>query len=94
MARSKDDVKYGTAQAKLNEDESLRVAYKAGTPIEAGKIAESEPLQLFSVGPCIFHAQPNPNHDNRPSHAHDDHDHDRDDPVTKTNPKPKPTSAN
>ncbi|KAK9278625.1 hypothetical protein L1049_028198 [Liquidambar formosana] len=48
MAKSKDDIKYGTAQAKLNEHEALRVRYKAGTPLEGGKIAESEPVDLFS----------------------------------------------
>ncbi|KAK7272683.1 hypothetical protein RJT34_29435 [Clitoria ternatea] len=48
MAKSKDDIKYGTAQARVSEDEALRVAYKHGTPLEAGKIAESEPVDLFS----------------------------------------------
>nr|CAN64204.1 hypothetical protein VITISV_007158 [Vitis vinifera] len=40
--------KYATAQAKLSEDEALRVRYKSGTPLEGGKIAESEPVDLFS----------------------------------------------
>ncbi|KAK3033095.1 hypothetical protein RJ639_036454 [Escallonia herrerae] len=48
MAKSKDDIKYGTAQAKLSEDEALRVSYKAGAPLEGGKIADSEPVDLFS----------------------------------------------
>ncbi|CBI25650.3 hypothetical protein VitviT2T_024588 [Vitis vinifera] len=48
MAKSKDDIKYATAQAKLSEDEALRVRYKSGTPLEGGKIAESEPVDLFS----------------------------------------------
>ncbi|KAK2971976.1 hypothetical protein RJ640_004996 [Escallonia rubra] len=48
MAKSKDDIKYGTAQAKLSEDEALRVSYKAGAPLEGGKIADSEPVHLFS----------------------------------------------
>ncbi|KAL2331121.1 hypothetical protein Fmac_018702 [Flemingia macrophylla] len=48
MAKSKEDIMYGTAQAKLSEDESLRVAYKHGTPLEAGKIADTEPLDIFS----------------------------------------------
>ncbi|XP_050221785.1 SEED MATURATION PROTEIN 1 [Mercurialis annua] len=48
MAKSKDDIKYGTAQAKLSEDEALRIRYKHGTPLEGGKIADSEPLDLFS----------------------------------------------
>lgn len=49
MARSKDDVKYGTAQAKMSEDEALRIRYKHGTPLEGGKIADSEPVNLFSA---------------------------------------------
>ncbi|KAK2651279.1 hypothetical protein Ddye_018768 [Dipteronia dyeriana] len=49
MAKSKDDIKYGTAQAKLSEDEMLRVNYKHGTPLEAGKIADSQPVDLFSA---------------------------------------------
>ncbi|KAL1204835.1 SEED MATURATION PROTEIN 1 [Cardamine amara subsp. amara] len=48
MAKNKDDIKYGTAQAKLSEDEVLRVSYKHETPLEGGKIAESEPVELFS----------------------------------------------
>lgn len=47
MAQSKDDIKYGTAQAKVSPDESLRVAYVGGTPVEAGKIADSEIVDLF-----------------------------------------------
>ncbi|XP_058727462.1 SEED MATURATION PROTEIN 1-like [Vicia villosa] len=48
MAKSKDDIKYGTAQAKLSPDEALRVAYKHGTPLEGGKISRSERVDLFS----------------------------------------------
>ncbi|KAL8046177.1 hypothetical protein ABFX02_08G161300 [Erythranthe guttata] len=48
MAKSKEDIKYGTAQAKLSEDEVLRVRYKAGTPLEGGKIADSDPVDLFA----------------------------------------------
>ncbi|KAL7103247.1 hypothetical protein ACP275_08G168200, partial [Erythranthe tilingii] len=44
----KDDIKYGTAQAKLSEDEVLRIRCKAGTPLEGGKIADSDPGDLFS----------------------------------------------
>ncbi|XP_052208228.1 SEED MATURATION PROTEIN 1 [Diospyros lotus] len=58
MAKSKDDIKYGTAQAKLSEDETLRVAYKAGTPLEAGKIAESEPVDFFSSAHNISSQKP------------------------------------
>ncbi|XP_010094712.2 uncharacterized protein LOC21386569 [Morus notabilis] len=46
--KSKDDIKYFTAQARLNEDEAVRVAYKHGTPLEGGKLADSEPVDLFS----------------------------------------------
>ncbi|KAI5341630.1 hypothetical protein L3X38_009505 [Prunus dulcis] len=49
MANSKDDIKYGTSQERLNEDEAVRVAYKHGTPLEGGKIADSEPVDLFPV---------------------------------------------
>ncbi|KAJ1430722.1 hypothetical protein SESBI_07551 [Sesbania bispinosa] len=48
MAKSKDDITYGTSQSRLSEDEAVRVAYKHGTPLEAGKIADSEPVDLFS----------------------------------------------
>lgn len=48
MAKNKDDIHYATAQAKLSEDEPIRVRYKHGTPLEGGKIAESEPVELFS----------------------------------------------
>ncbi|KAL8252637.1 hypothetical protein R6Q59_036330 [Mikania micrantha] len=57
MAKSKDDIKYGTAQAKLSEDDSLRSAYKSGTPLEAGKIADSEPVDLFSAARNISNQQ-------------------------------------
>ncbi|CAN8259551.1 unnamed protein product [Cochlearia groenlandica] len=53
MAKNKDDIKYATAQAKLSEDESIRVRYKHGTPLEGGKIAESEPVNLFSAAESI-----------------------------------------
>ncbi|KVI10230.1 uncharacterized protein LOC112507784 [Cynara cardunculus var. scolymus] len=61
MAKSKEDIKYGTAQAKLSEDESLRVAYKAGTPLEAGKIPDSDPdpIDLFSAAQNISNQQQN-----------------------------------
>lgn len=48
MAKSKDDIKYGSSQARLSEDEAVRVAYKHGTPLEGGKIAESETIDVFS----------------------------------------------
>ncbi|PHU13247.1 hypothetical protein BC332_20177 [Capsicum chinense] len=39
MAKSKDDVSFGTAQARLSEDDALRIRY--------GKIADSQPVDLF-----------------------------------------------
>lgn len=48
MAQSKEEVKYGTAKAKLSDDETLRVRYKHGTPLEGGKIADSDPVDLYS----------------------------------------------
>ncbi|KAE9592834.1 hypothetical protein Lal_00029401 [Lupinus albus] len=48
MAKSKDDITYGTSQARLTEDEAVRVVYKHGTPLEGGKIADSEPVDMFS----------------------------------------------
>ncbi|CAA0818536.1 Unknown protein [Striga hermonthica] len=57
MATSKKDIKHATAQAKLSEDEALRVSYKAGTPIEGGKIADSQPVNLFSGAGRIATAQ-------------------------------------
>ncbi|CAN0897881.1 SEED MATURATION PROTEIN 1 [Linum grandiflorum] len=47
-AKEKSEIKYATAQAKLSEDEALRIRYKHGTPLEGGKIADSEPVDLFS----------------------------------------------
>ncbi|CAN6545519.1 unnamed protein product [Malus baccata var. baccata] len=55
MSKSKDDIKYATSQARLDEDEA---AYKHGTPLEGGKIAESEPVDLFSSARNIPKAQP------------------------------------
>jgi hypothetical protein len=48
MAKSKDDIKYATSQARLSEDEAVRVFYKHGTPLEGGKISDSEQVDLFS----------------------------------------------
>lgn len=47
MAKSKDDITYGTSQARVSEDEATRVAYKHGTPLEGAKIADSETVDLF-----------------------------------------------
>nr|ABB72388.1 seed maturation protein [Glycine latifolia] len=48
MAKSKEDITYGTSQARLSEDEAVRAAYVHGTPLEGGKIADSQPVDLFS----------------------------------------------
>ncbi|KAM3211618.1 hypothetical protein ACQJBY_065017 [Aegilops geniculata] len=48
MATSKEDIKHGTAQARLTEDDELRTGYFNGTPLEGGKIADSDPVDLFA----------------------------------------------
>lgn len=48
MATSKEEVKHGTAQARLSEDDMLRTGYFNGTPLEGGKIADSDPVDLFA----------------------------------------------
>lgn len=55
MATSKEDIKYGAAQARLSEDEMLRTGYHHGTPLEAGKIADSKPVNLFESADKIAH---------------------------------------
>ncbi|BFG28788.1 hypothetical protein CerSpe_150620 [Prunus speciosa] len=67
MAKSRDDIKNGTSQARLNEDEAVRVAYKHGTPLEGGKIADSEAVNLFSSAHNIPKAQAQAHH-----HVHDE----------------------
>ncbi|CAJ1958057.1 unnamed protein product [Sphenostylis stenocarpa] len=71
MAKSKDDIKYGTAQARLSEDEAVRVAYVNGTPLEGGKISDSQPLHLFAsahnVAKSGHHATKDSNTDNNQS---------------------------
>ncbi|XP_026460051.1 uncharacterized protein LOC113360807 [Papaver somniferum] len=57
MATSKDDIKYGTAQARHSEDTTTREAYIAGQPIEGGKIADSEPVDLLSAAHRIAEAK-------------------------------------
>ncbi|KAF7822497.1 seed maturation protein [Senna tora] len=63
MAKNKDDIKYGSSQARLSEDEAVRVAYKHGTPLEGGKIAESETIDMFSSARNI----------SKPTHSSDSH---------------------
>ncbi|KAK4341764.1 hypothetical protein RND71_037580 [Anisodus tanguticus] len=48
MAKSKDDITYGTTPTRLSEDDALRIRYKADTPLEGGKIADSQSVYLFS----------------------------------------------
>lgn len=57
MAKNKEDINYGTAQARVSEDDALRVRYKSGTPLEGGMIAESEPIDLFSSAHNIDRAK-------------------------------------
>ncbi|XP_062011947.1 SEED MATURATION PROTEIN 1 [Rosa rugosa] len=64
MAKSKDDIKYATSQARLSEDEAVRVAYEHGTPLEGGKIAQSERVDLFPAAHNISKSTE--------SHSHDD----------------------
>nr|XP_027062312.1 uncharacterized protein LOC113688628 [Coffea arabica]XP_027065137.1 uncharacterized protein LOC113691126 [Coffea arabica] len=64
-AKSTDDIRYATAQAKVSEDDALRIGYKAGTPLEGGKIADSEPVDLFSSAHNISRAQQQPKHQDR-----------------------------
>ncbi|XP_062192258.1 SEED MATURATION PROTEIN 1 [Phragmites australis] len=49
MAQSKEDIKHGTARTKVaGDDEMLRTGFHNGTPLEAGKIADSQPVDLFA----------------------------------------------
>uniref|UniRef100_A0ACD5WZ94 Uncharacterized protein n=1 Tax=Avena sativa TaxID=4498 RepID=A0ACD5WZ94_AVESA len=48
MATSKEEIKHGTAQARLTEDDMVRTGYFNGTPLEGGKIADSDPVDLFA----------------------------------------------
>ncbi|XP_047050806.1 SEED MATURATION PROTEIN 1 [Lolium rigidum] len=48
MATSKEEIKHGTAQARLTEDDMVRTGYVNGTPLEGGKIADSDPVDLFA----------------------------------------------
>ncbi|PHT52645.1 hypothetical protein CQW23_07107 [Capsicum baccatum] len=47
MAKIKYDISYGKAQERLSEDDSLRIRYKEGTPLEGVKIIDSQPMDLF-----------------------------------------------
>ncbi|QCD95989.1 uncharacterized protein LOC114182094 [Vigna unguiculata] len=56
MAKSKEDIKYGTAQARVSEDEAVRVAYVNGTPLEGGNIAHSQPVHMFASARNVANA--------------------------------------
>ncbi|RLM61940.1 uncharacterized protein C2845_PM14G00370 [Panicum miliaceum] len=52
MAQSERRMKHGTAQTKVaGDDEMLRTGFHNGTPLEAGKIADSQPVDLFAPLP-------------------------------------------
>ncbi|PAN33229.1 hypothetical protein PAHAL_6G004800 [Panicum hallii] len=49
MAQSERRMKHGTAQTKVaGDDEMLRTGFHNGTPLEAGKVADSQPVDLFA----------------------------------------------
>uniref|UniRef100_A0A0E0LQD3 Uncharacterized protein n=1 Tax=Oryza punctata TaxID=4537 RepID=A0A0E0LQD3_ORYPU len=61
MATSKEEVRHGTAQAKVNgDDEMLRTGFINGTPLEAGKIADSQPVDLFAQARRVSEHQHRP----------------------------------
>ncbi|CAL4996102.1 unnamed protein product [Urochloa decumbens] len=49
MEKSSRRMAHGRAQAKVaGDDEMLRTGFHNGTPLEAGKIADSQPVDLFA----------------------------------------------
>ncbi|CAO2205446.1 unnamed protein product [Urochloa humidicola] len=53
MAQSERRMAHGRAQAKVaGDDEMLRTGFHNGTPLEAGKIADSQPVDLFAPAPA------------------------------------------
>ncbi|OEL27356.1 hypothetical protein BAE44_0011625 [Dichanthelium oligosanthes] len=47
--REREILKHGTGRTKVaGDDEMLRTGFHNGTPLEAGKIADSQPLDLFA----------------------------------------------
>ncbi|PON38520.1 seed maturation protein [Parasponia andersonii] len=65
MAKSKDDINPG-------EYETIRVAYKHGTPLEGGKSADSEPVDLFSSAHRIEKTDHHPSDSTNQSQLHRD----------------------
>ncbi|KAK3122505.1 hypothetical protein QOZ80_8AG0614530 [Eleusine coracana subsp. coracana] len=58
MSMKRDEMAHGTARTKVaGDDEMLRTGFYNGSPIEAGKIADSEPVDLFAPARGIAHAQ-------------------------------------
>lgn len=50
MAHSKREIKPGRAHTKVaGDDEMLRTGFFDGTPLEGGKIADSQPVDLFAA---------------------------------------------
>ncbi|XP_022737256.1 probable serine/threonine-protein kinase DDB_G0291918 [Durio zibethinus] len=68
--KSKEDMKHAKAKAKLSEEESLRVGYKHGTPLEGGKIADSSPADIFSSAHNISSRQASQSHPSLSSAQH------------------------
>ncbi|KAJ1266799.1 hypothetical protein BS78_07G006000 [Paspalum vaginatum] len=51
-------MQHGTARTKVaGDDEMLRTGFHNGTPLEAGKIADSQPVDLFAPAIRIAHHQ-------------------------------------
>ncbi|KAK4285739.1 hypothetical protein QN277_002394 [Acacia crassicarpa] len=79
MAKSKDDIKPATSQARHSEDEPVRVAYRHGTPPEAGKIADSDIIEVFSSARNVSKAQGGSDHNSSQLQQRKDHSDDDDD---------------
>ncbi|RCV29343.1 hypothetical protein SETIT_6G005400v2 [Setaria italica] len=70
MAQRERDMlmKHGTARTKVaGDDEMLRTGFHNGTPLEAGKIADSQPVDLFAPAPSQQQQQQQEDDDGRGS---------------------------
>ncbi|CAD6246309.1 unnamed protein product [Miscanthus lutarioriparius] len=57
MAHSKREIKPGRAHTKVSGDvEMLRTGFYDGTPLEGGKIADSQPVDLFAAARRVAEA--------------------------------------
>ncbi|KAL6658705.1 hypothetical protein ACP70R_002745 [Stipagrostis hirtigluma subsp. patula] len=57
--RKEGDMEHGAARTKVaGDDEMLRTGYHHGTPLEAGKIADSQPVDLFAPATRLAGAAP------------------------------------